>query len=110
VLGDIIAHGRVVRGWIGIVPEDLSDDQARQVGLTQGGVVVANLYIGSPAQRAGLQPGDLLLAIDGTAPSGAQDALGRIASRKPGSTIVLRGLRAGREFQLHARVGERPRS
>jgi serine protease DegS len=110
VLGEIIAHGRVVRGWIGIVPEDLSDDQARQVGLAQGGVVVANLYIGSPAQQAGLQPGDLLLAIDGVAPSGAQDALGRIASHKPGATIVLRGLRAGHEFELRAQVGERPRS
>jgi serine peptidase DegS len=110
VLGEIVAHGRVVRGWIGIVPEDLSDDQARQVGLSQGGVVVANLYIGSPAQQAGLQPGDLLLTIDGAAPSGAQDALGRIASRKPGATIVLRGLRSGHEFQLRAQVGERPRS
>src|SRR5579863_2841889 len=109
VLSDIIAHGRVVRGWIGIVPEDLTDEQARQVGLTQGGVVIANLYVGSPGQQAGLQPGDVLLAIDGTAPGGAQDALGRIASRKPGSSITLRGVRGGREFELRAQVGERPR-
>ena len=99
VLSDIIANGRVVRGWIGIVPEDLSE----------GGVVIANLYVGSPGQRSGLQPGDLLLAIDGVAPSGAQDALGHIASHKPGSTIVLRGVRAGHEFELRAQVGERPR-
>ncbi len=109
VLSDIIANGRVVRGWIGIVPEDVSDEQARQLGLTQGGVVIANLYVGSPGQRSGLQPGDLLLAIDGVAPSGAQDALGHIASHKPGSTIVLRGVRAGHEFELRAQVGERPR-
>jgi serine peptidase DegS len=109
VLSDIIAHGRVVRGWIGIVPEDLTDEQAQQVGLTQGGVVIANLYVGSPGQQAGLQPGDVLLAIDGAAPGGAQDALGRIASRKPGSSITLRGVRGGREFELRAQVGERPR-
>jgi serine peptidase DegS len=109
VLSDIIAHGRVVRGWIGIVPEDLTDEQARQVGLTQGGVVIANLYVGSPGQQAGLQPGDVLLAIDGAAPGGALDALGRIASRKPGSSIQLRGVRGGREFELRAQVGERPR-
>ncbi len=109
VLSEIIAHGRVIRGWIGIVPEDLTDEQARQVGLTQGGVVIANLYVGSPAQQAGLQPGDVLLAIDGAAPGGAQDALGRIASRKPGSSITLRGVRGGREFELRAQVGERPR-
>jgi serine peptidase DegS len=109
VLSDIIAHGRVVRGWIGIVPEDLTDEQAHQAGLAQGGVVIANLYVGSPALQAGLRPGDLLLAIDGAAPAGAQDALGRIASHKPGSTIALRCLRAGRTFELREQVGERPR-
>jgi len=110
VLGDIIAHGRVIRGWIGIVPEDLPEDQAQQLGLGQSAVVIGNLYVGSPAQRAGLQPGDLLLDIDGTAPHSAQDALGRIASLTPGSSVVLRGMRAGRVFEIRAQVGERPRS
>ncbi len=110
VLSDIIAHGRVIRGWIGIAPEDVTDVQAQQLGLAQGGVVIANLYVGSPAQQAGLQPGDLLLAIDGTDLRGAQDALGRIALHKPGSTVRLRGLRGRHAFQVQARVGERPRS
>jgi serine peptidase DegS len=109
VLSEIIAHGRVIRGWIGIVPEDLSEEQAQQLGLPQSGVVIGNLYVNSPAQQAGLQPGDLLTAIDGTAPHSAQDALGRIASHKPGSTVVLRGLRGGRTFEVRAQVGERPR-
>ena len=108
VLSEIIAHGRVIRGWIGIVPEDLSDEQARQLGLAQSGVVIGNLYVGSPAQQAGLQPGDLLTEIDGSAPHSAQDALGRIASHKPGTTILLRGLRGGRAFEVRAQVGERP--
>ena len=110
VLSDIVAHGRVVRGWIGIVPQDLSDEQAQQLGVAQAGVLIDNLYVGSPAQRAGLQPGDLLLAIDGETPRGAQDALGRIASHKPGTGITLRGLRGGRVFEVRAQVGERPRS
>jgi len=110
VMADIIAHGRVIRGWIGIVPQDLSDEQARQWGLTQAAVLIDNLYVGSPAQQAGLQPGDLLLAIDGAAPSSAQDALVRIAGHTPGSGIVLRGLRSRRVFEVRVQVGERPRS
>jgi len=110
VLSDIIAHGRVIRGWIGIVPEDLPEEQAQQLGLAQAGVVIGNLYVGSPAQRAGLQPGDLLLGIDGTAPHSAQDALGRIAGHAPGSSVLLRGLRRGHVFEVRAQVGERPRS
>lgn len=112
VLSEIIAHGRVIRGWIGIVPEDLSDEQAQQLGLPRSGVVIGNLYVNSPAQQAGLQPGDMLTAIDGTAPHSAQDALGRIASHKPGTTVVLRGLRGlhgERTFEVRAQVGERPR-
>ena len=110
VMRDIIAHGRVIRGWMGIVPEDLSDEQAQQLGLAQGGVVVANLYVGSPAQQAGLQLGDLLTSIDGATPTGAQDALGHIALQKPGSVITLRGVRGRRPFVVQARVGERPRA
>jgi S1-C subfamily serine protease len=72
--------------------------------------VIGNLYVGSPAQNAGLLPGDLLLAIDGVPPHSAQDALGRIAGHKPGSTARIRALRAGHTFEVQALVGERPRS
>ncbi len=73
-------------------------------------MLIENLYVGSPAQQAGLQPGDLLLTLDGAAPTSAQDALGRIAAHKPGAAIVLRMLRGGRVFEMRAQVGERPRS
>ncbi|HVO45527.1 MAG TPA: trypsin-like peptidase domain-containing protein [Steroidobacteraceae bacterium] len=109
VLGDIIATGRVIRGWIGIVPEEVTDEQAAQLGLSQGGVLVADLYVGSPAQEAGLRPGDLILSIDGTAVRSAQDALGRIATHKPGSKLAIHGLRGSREFDVRAQVTERPR-
>jgi serine protease DegS len=110
VMGDIIANGRVIRGWIGIVPEDISNEQAAQYGLAQGGVLLANLYVGSPAQQAGLQPGDLILAIDSAPVRGAQDALGQIATHKPGARIAIHGMRGRREFDVHAQVSERPRS
>ncbi len=110
VMDEIIAHGRVIRGWIGIIPEDLSQEQAEQQRLAQSGVVIGNLYVGSPAQRAGLLPGDMLLAIDGITPHSAQDALGRIAGHKPGTTTRVRALRGGRTFEVQAQVGERPRS
>jgi serine protease DegS len=110
VLSDIIAHGRVIRGWIGIVPEDISDEQAAQLGLAQGGVVIANLYVGSPAQEAGLQPGDLMLAIGGATLHTAQDALARIANEKPGAVLAIKVLRGRRTVEVKAHVSERPRA
>jgi serine protease DegS len=110
VLSDIIAHGRVIRGWIGIVPEDVSDEQAAQLGLAQGGVLLANLYVASPAEQAGLQPGDLLLAINRATLTSSQDALARIANTKPGSTLTIKVLRGRRTVEVKARVSERPRT
>jgi len=110
VLSDIIAHGRVIRGWIGIVPEDASDEQAAQLGLVQGGVLIANLYVGSPAQQAGLAPGDLLLSINGATLNSAQDALARIANAKPGSVLAIKVLRGRRTLDIKAHVSERPRT
>lgn len=110
VLSDIIAHGRVIRGWIGIVPEDVTEEQAAQLGLAQSGVVVANLYVGSPGQEAGLQPGDLLIDIGGIAIHSAQEALGRIAIEKPGAVVTIKVLRGRRTLEVKAHVSERPRT
>jgi len=110
VLSDIIAHGRVIRGWIGILPEDITDEQAAQLGLAQGGVLIANLYVGSPAQEAGLQPGDLIQSISGTPLHSAQDALARIANEKPGATLAIKVLRGRRTLEVKAHVSERPRT
>lgn len=110
VMDDIIQHGRVIRGWIGIVPEDVSEKQRQQLGLPSNGVLILNLYVGSPAQRAGVQPGDVLTEIDGTAVKSAQEAIARVAAhRKPGETIKLRVLRNGRAVELSTQVIEQPR-
>jgi S1-C subfamily serine protease len=110
VMGDIIQHGRVIRGWIGIVPEDVSDRQRQRLGLPASGVLILNLYVGSPAQRAGVQPGDVLTDIDGTPVRSAQEAIARVAShRKPGEKIKLRILRKGKPIELTTQVTEQPR-
>jgi Do/DeqQ family serine protease len=110
VLADIIAHGRVVRGWIGIEPRDVPEYQRQQLGLPAAGVLIANLYVGSPAQRAGLQPGDVLTDIDGVPVRTAQEAIARVAShRKPGEKIKLRVIRGGRAMELQTQVVEQPR-
>ncbi len=108
VLHDIIKYGKVIRGWIGIVPEDITDSEARRAGLAHGGVVIANLYAGSPAQQAGLKPGDLLLAIGQAAVKSANDARVSIARMKPGSTITVRVLRGTKTLTLTVPIKQQP--
>jgi Do/DeqQ family serine protease len=110
VMADLIAYGRVIRGWIGIVPVDVSENQREQFGLPAAGVLIANLYPGSPAQKAGLQPGDVLTEIEGQPVRTAQEAIARVAThRKVGETIKLRVLRNGRTMDLQTQVMEQPR-
>jgi serine protease DegS len=110
VVSEIIAKGRVVRGWIGIGPVDLSDEQAVRLGLAHGGVVVATLYLGSPAVAAGLRAGDVLSEIDGTRVASAQEVLAHIASRMPGSDVRIKGVRGVAPFEVRIRVTERPQN
>jgi serine protease DegS len=108
VMAAILDKGRVIRGWIGIVPEDLADEQAREVGLARGGVVVTNLYRDSPALAAGIQPGDIVLAVGGRAVRTAQETLTRLADYKPGATVQLRLQRGTAINELNCRIAERP--
>ena len=110
VLSDIIAKGRVIRGWIGIIPEDISEDQARQLGLAHGGVVIANLYLPSPAVQAGMRQGDLLTSLDGVPIHSAQEVMANISLRMPGTALVVRGLRGNSRFEVKLQVTERPRT
>ena len=110
VLDEIVAKGRVVRGWIGIVPQDINEQQAAQFGLERHGVLLTNLFVGSPALKAGLRPGDMLLEIDGTPVQSARDAIARVAARKPGTSVSISVLRNGKTIASQAQVTERPRN
>jgi serine protease DegS len=108
VMHELITHGKVVRGWIGIVPEDFSDDQAVSLGLAHGGVVVVAFYPDSPGQAAGLHRGDILTLCDGASVKNSQDLLAHIASSRPGATIKITGLRGRATFEGTIPVRQRP--
>jgi serine protease DegS len=110
VMGEILTKGRVVRGWIGIVPADIDQIEARRFNLPQAGVVVAKLYVGSPAAAVGMEPRDIILTVNGVKVSSAQDTLTRIANAKPGSKIKVTGIRGAEKFSSEVQVTERPRN
>ncbi len=109
VMRQIIEQGRVVRGWLGVEASDLTAELALQLGVERrDGVVITNLIQGGPAHRAGLQPGDILIAIDGTPLSTTREILDAVARRKPGSAARVTAIRAGRNLSTEVVVQERP--
>jgi serine protease DegS len=110
VMTEILTKGRVVRGWIGILPTDIDDTAAQRFRLAQAGVVVVKLVIGSPAAEAGIEPRDIILTVNGVAVQSSQDALTRIANAKPGQKIRITGIRGTQRFDSMVTVTERPRA
>jgi Do/DeqQ family serine protease len=105
VMEQILAHGYVTRGWLGFRPQDLSDEQAQRAGAA---VVVARVQPGTPADLAGIQPNDLITALNGEAIHNAQELVSRLAAMQPGTAVQLEGLRGGQAFRLELKVVERP--
>jgi len=108
VMNEILTKGRVVRGWIGILPTDIDQVAARRFNLAQAGVVVAQLVERSPAADAGMEPRDIVLTVNGAAVQSAQDTLTRIANAKPGEKIAITGIRGTERFAAEVLVTERP--
>jgi len=110
VVDEILTHGRVIRGFAGIVPEDISASQAAQLGLSQSGVLITSLYVGGPAQAAGLQPGDLIQSVGGSPVRNAQETLARIAATRPGDALAVEIVRGGEKRAVEMLISEQERS
>jgi serine protease DegS len=108
VINEINTRGRVVRGWIGIATDTVDEARAKSLGLPAAGVVIVRMTSNSPAQRAGLRPGDLILSIDGKAPKDAREVLLRIADTTPGEPLKIEWQRGAEKGDAQVIVDEAP--
>ena len=104
VMQEIVERGYVVRGWLGIEVQAFADSDAG--GRTA--VTVVKVLPKTPAERAGLQTGDLLTRVDDTAVADPQGALNAIARVKPGDQVSLGIVRAGKPREVVITVAQRP--
>ena len=105
VVQQLIAHGEVKRGRLGVEVEDLTPDIAEALHVeAPGGAVIKRVEPGSPARRAGLQAGDVILAIDGTPIQSSSDLRNRVGLTEVGQTIQLTILRHGSQQTVGVQV------
>jgi serine protease DegQ len=109
VMKDLIAKGRVTRGYFGIEPVDITPELVAALKLRrEQGVVVRGVQRSAPAGNAGLEPGDVLLSINDVPVRDTPGMLNQIARLAPGSLAKVRVERDGRPLELDVTVGERP--
>ncbi|SOC55446.1 serine protease DegS [Chromohalobacter canadensis] len=109
VLDQIVAHGRVIRGWLGIDVQAMTPDLASSFGLkTLTGVVIASVVPDGPGDKADLQPGDVLMSINGEPIVDAREAMADIAEIAPGTKLPITIVRDGEKREITLTAGERP--
>jgi Do/DeqQ family serine protease len=109
VMRQLMARGRVVRGWLGIVIQDVTDDLAGTFGVREReGVLISDVMKGSPAETAGLRPGDVIVDFAGAAVREVPDLQRQAAAALPGQTVKLVVVRDRARIPLEIVVGEMP--
>jgi len=110
VMEQIVRTGGVTRGWVGIEVQEITADLAESFKLAStDGALIAGVMRGSPADRAGIRPGDVLAQVAGKPVKDAQAMLELIAALEPGSTARIGLKREGRDVTVEVTIGKRPK-
>lgn len=107
VMEQLIARGRVVRGFLGVVPADVTPEDAQRLKVKQG-ALITSVTEGSPAAQAGMQVEDVVVAFDGKPIRGEVDFRDMVARTAPNTVVPVKVFRDGREQTLRVKVGEAP--
>jgi Do/DeqQ family serine protease len=109
IMTQLIARGRVVRGWLGVVIQDLTPELAAGFGVKEdAGVLVAEVMKDGPADAAGLRPGDVITGFGGSAIKDVTDLQKRVAAVEPGRPTPIMVMRDHTPLALSVKVGEQP--
>jgi serine protease DegQ len=110
VMQALVQGGSVRRGWIGVVPRDLSAELAQSLNLpVQSGVLITGVLQDGPAARGGVQPGDVVTKIGEQAVHNTGELLSAVAALPPNSAASLAVQRGAKVLEVQVRVGERKR-
>ena len=106
VMDQLIQYGQIERGQLGVIIQDISLELAQALRLSNTfGAVVTEVARGSAAEAAGLQPGDVIVAVDGRRVRNSGDLRNRIGLLRVGSRVNITLIREGREQTINARIG-----
>ncbi|HOX07633.1 MAG TPA: DegQ family serine endoprotease [Planctomycetota bacterium] len=108
IMSDLIAHGKVIRGWLGVRPQDVTEDMARALKLPRpSGALVAEVFPDSPGAEAGIQERDVIVGFNGKEVGSAEEFLNAVGFAGVGRTVELKLYRDGKPQTVQAKVAER---
>ena len=110
IMQNLIKHGKVIRGWIGVSIQEVTPDLAKEFGTTEtSGALVADVMDDSPASNAKLERGDIITAYNGTAIRDTGHLRSLVAETAPGTTVTIAILREKKTQEFKITIGELPK-
>ncbi|RJQ17917.1 MAG: DegQ family serine endoprotease [Nitrospiraceae bacterium] len=109
VMTQLIKQGKVTRGWLGVTIQNFTPELAREFGLSKSsGALVTEILNGSPAEKAGLKRGDIIVEVDNKEVKNVETLRNMIAQSRVGSRITLKVVREGKPLPLSVAITELP--
>lgn len=110
VAQQLVKQGKVIRGWLGVVIQDLTPALAEEFGLKKSeGALVAEVLKNSPADKAGLKQGDVIVKYNGKSIKNASELRTFVGLTRPGTRVNLEVIREGKPLVLKVTIGEYPK-
>jgi serine protease Do len=107
VVAQLRQSGSVSRGWLGVKIENIDDDKAQAMGMTEAkGALVSEATRNAPAFASGIKDGDVIISVNGEKINDSRDLARKVAGLAPGATADIRVLRAGREQSIPVKLGD----
>jgi Do/DeqQ family serine protease len=107
IMGQIIKHGKVIHGWLGIGMQKLTPELAGKFGVDKG-VIISEIYRDSPAFKTGIKPGDIIVSIDKKEITGPSDIQKIVSYKKPGDKIEVNIIRDKKPLDINVTIEARP--
>jgi serine protease Do len=110
VMTQLIKEGKVTRGWLGVTIQNLTPELSKEFGLKKTtGALVTDIFNDSPADKAGLMRGDVIIEVDGKKIKNVESLRNMVSQSKVGKKITIRVLRNGKSRRLYAIISEFPK-
>lgn len=111
VMDQLIAHGKIVRGYLGLLPQDIDETLAKALKLkSTKGSLVGDVTADGPSDKGGVKRGDIIMKLNGTDIESSTQLRNLVAETAPGTTVKLTVMRDGKEMELPVVLGERPQN
>jgi len=109
IMDDLVQGRRVLYGWIGVIIQDLDNNLAGYFGLQdKNGVLISRVVEDSPADKAGLKPGDIIISINNEPVRNTQGLVAQLLKREIGEMVSLGVVRSAKLYSVNVQVGARP--